>query len=81
MGLRPTKSMGKLRFIGKKLNNEWQIFTLNGIQSLNLSEPVLHISYYEADAFACWKNCRLPTEAEWEHYVNLIPHLQNMEIY
>jgi ergothioneine biosynthesis protein EgtB len=49
-----------------KEGGEWRIFTLSGSQNLNPDEPVCHMSFYEADAFAAWKDCRLPTEAEWE---------------
>ena len=50
----------------KKVGDEYSLYTLSGIQKLNMDEPLTHISYYEADAFARWKNMRLPTEFEWE---------------
>ncbi len=48
------------------IDGNWHQYTLNGLQKINLEAPVSHISYFEAFAFAQWKECRLPTEFEWE---------------
>jgi len=50
----------------QKQNDEWFNFTLAGLRKINPKSPVCHISFYEASAFAEWKNCRLATEFEWE---------------
>jgi ergothioneine biosynthesis protein EgtB len=48
------------------IDQKWMNYTLTGLKEIELSEPVCHINFYEASAFASWKGMRLPTEAEWE---------------
>jgi ergothioneine biosynthesis protein EgtB len=51
----------------EKHDGKWYNFTLSGFRPVDVKEPVTHLSYFEADAFANWSDTRLPTEFEWEH--------------
>ncbi len=48
------------------IDGNWFRYALSGLEKINLEEPVTHISFYEAAAFAEWAGMRLPTEFEWE---------------
>ncbi|MCH2214052.1 MAG: ergothioneine biosynthesis protein EgtB [Flavobacteriales bacterium] len=49
-----------------KISGRWMRYTLSGLVEVDPNDVLIHVSYYEAWAFAQWKGCRLPTEFEWE---------------
>ena len=51
----------------------WREFTLGGLRDLAPLQPVCHISYYEADAYALWAGKRLPTDSEMECLLAELP--------
>ena len=53
-------------FYWERRDGVWMLFTLGGMREVEHAEPVCHLTFFEADAFARWAGARLPTEAEWE---------------
>jgi ergothioneine biosynthesis protein EgtB len=53
-------------FYWEDRGGQWWTFTLSGMRPVNPDEPVCHVNWYEADAFARWSGARLPREEEWE---------------
>ncbi|HEX3793303.1 MAG TPA: ergothioneine biosynthesis protein EgtB [Acidimicrobiales bacterium] len=64
-------------FVDPDQPDRWLEFTLAGVKPVDPNEPVCHVSYYEADAYAHWTGMRLPTEAEWEVIVGSDPTTGN----
>ena len=60
-------------FYWEQRDGAWQCFTLAGMRAVDPDEPVCHVSYFEADAYARWAGARLATEQEWEVAARTVP--------
>ncbi len=60
-------------FYWEEKDGEWWQMTLAGMRRVEENEPVCHLSYFEADAYARYCDARLPTEAEWEIAAQNLP--------
>ena len=61
----------------RERNGGWTTFTLGGRRDVREDEPVCHVSFYEADAYARWACARLATEQEWEVAASALPVVGN----
>jgi ergothioneine biosynthesis protein EgtB len=65
-------------FYWEKRDGHWWTYTLAGMREVDENEPVCHVSYFEADAYARWAGARLPTEEEWETAATGLPIRGNL---
>ena len=71
----------KMPHYWEKHGNSYYFFTPEGMKRINPEEPVCHVSYYEADAYARWSGNRLPTEDEWENAFSSKPGMPERKEY
>jgi ergothioneine biosynthesis protein EgtB len=60
-------------FYWERRDDEWWLYGLSGMRRVAAAEPVCHVNYFEADAYARWAGARLPTEQEWEVGAATVP--------
>jgi ergothioneine biosynthesis protein EgtB len=53
----------------------WTHRRFDQVEPLPAQQPIIHVNWYEAEAYCCWAGRRLPTEAEWEMAASAQPTL------